>query len=93
MRDLAHDGQVVGDEQVGDAEVLLQVLEQVQDLGLDRDVEGGDGLVADDELRPKGDRAGDPDALALAAGELIRVAVVVLRVEADALHQVVDRAP
>jgi hypothetical protein len=34
-----------------------------------------------------GERAGDADALPLAAGELVRVAVVVLRVEADDLQQ------
>ena len=38
------------------------------------------------------ERAGDADALALAAGELVRVAVVVLRVEADQLQQVLHRA-
>ena len=91
VRDLPDDREVVGHEQVGDAEVLLEVAQQVQDLGLDRDVERRDGLVADDELRPQRDRARDADALALAAGELVRVAVVVLRVEADALHQLVDR--
>ena len=61
--------------------------EQVEDLRLDRDVERGDGLVGDDELRLQRERAGDPDALALAAGELVRVAVVVLGVEPDLLHQ------
>ena len=35
-------------------------------------------------------RAGDADALALAAGELGREAVVVLGVEADELHQLLD---
>ena len=35
-------------------------------------------------------RAGDADALALAAGELVGVAVVVLGVEADDLEQLLD---
>ena len=52
---------------------LLQVLEQVEDLRLDRDVERGDRLVADDEVRVQGERARDADALALAAGELVRI--------------------
>ena len=47
----ADDGEVVRDEQVGEPEVVLQVLQQVEDLRLDRDVERGDRLVADDQLR------------------------------------------
>ena len=38
------------------------------------------------------ERARDADALALAAGELVRIAVVVLRVEPDPVHQVLHRA-
>ena len=53
--------------------------EQVDDLRLDRDVERRDGLVGDDQLRVQGERAGDADPLALAAGELVRVAVQVGR--------------
>ena len=50
-RDVAHDGQVVRDEQVGEPELALQVLQQVDDLRLDRDVERGDGLVEDEQAR------------------------------------------
>ena len=68
----------------------LQVLEQVDHLRLDRHVERGDRLVGDEQLGLQGQRAGDADALALAAGELVRVAVVVLGVEADDLEQLLD---
>ncbi len=76
--DVADDADVVGDEDVGEAELLLEVVEQVDDLSADRDVEGGDRLVGDDQLRVQRQRPGDPDPLPLAAGELVRVAVVVL---------------
>jgi serine kinase of HPr protein (carbohydrate metabolism regulator) len=69
-----HHGEVVGDEQIGKAEAALQVLQQVDDLRLDRDVEGGDRLVAHDQVGIDRQRAGDADALALAAGELVRIA-------------------
>jgi hypothetical protein len=46
-------------------ELLLKVLQQVEDLGLDRDVERRDGLVADDEARAKRERSGDADPLPL----------------------------
>ena len=43
--------EVVGDEEVGEAELALQVLHQVQDLRLHRDVERRGRLVADQEIR------------------------------------------
>ena len=39
----------------------LEILEQVEDLRLDRDVERRDRLVGDDQLRVGDDRARDPD--------------------------------
>ena len=51
VADVADDRQVVGDEQVGQRELVLEALQQVDDLGLDRHVEGADRLVGDDELR------------------------------------------
>ena len=73
--DVPHDGQVVGDEEVGEVEALLEGAEQVDDLSLNRNVEGGDGLVADDEGRVYGKGSGNADPLALAAAELVGVAV------------------
>ena len=55
--------------------LALEVLHEVQDLGLDRDVERRDRLVGDDEPRVERERTGEADALALAAGELVGVAV------------------
>src|SRR4051812_3017857 len=81
------DGEVVGDEQVREPELLLQVLEQVEDLGLDRDVERRDGLVTHDQLRVQGQGAGDADALALPAGELVRVAIDEVGAEPDDVEQ------
>ena len=85
--DVADDAEVVGDEDVGQRELVLEVVEQVDDLGLDRHVERRDGLVGDDQARVERERARDADALALAARELVRVAVVVLGREADDVHQ------
>ena len=68
------DRQVVGDEQVGQAPLAPQVEHQAQELGADRDVEHRDRLVGDDELRVHDQRPGDDDPLALAAGQLVRVA-------------------
>jgi hypothetical protein len=87
---VADHAEVVGDEDVGEAELLLQVLEQVDDLGLDRDVEGAHRLVGDDQLGFQRQRAGDPDPLPLPAGELVRIPVVVLWRKSDPLEQFLD---
>ena len=67
VADVLDDAHVVGDEHVGQAELALERLEQVEDLGLDRHVERRHRLVADDEVRLEDERPGDADALALAA--------------------------
>ena len=68
----------------------LEVGEQVEDLRLDRHVERADRLVEHEDLRVERERAGDADALALPAGELVRVAGRVLGAEADELEQLGD---
>ena len=88
--DVADDGEVVRDEEVGQPEVALQLDEQVQDLGLDRDVERRDGSSATISFGCSDERARDADALALAAGELVRVAVERARAEPDALERLGD---
>ena len=70
----------------------LQIDEQVDDLRLDRDVERGERLVGDDEARLDGERARDADALALAAGELVRIARRDLGAQADDVEQLARRA-
>ena len=89
---MADDAEVMGDEEVGQPELVLHVLEQVDDLRLHGDVERGDRLVGDDQLGPQRKCAGDADALALAAGELVREPVVVLGLQADAVEQVLHAA-
>ena len=78
----------MADEQVREVQVALEVEQQVEDLALDRDVEGRHRLVGDDQVRAQGERPGDADPLALAAGELVRVAARVLPAQADELERV-----
>ena len=66
--------QIMRDEQVGKSQLLLQFLKGVDDLRLDGNIQGGDRLVADDELGVDRQGARDADALALPAGKLMRVA-------------------
>ena len=85
--DVLDHAQVMGDEQVGQAHFLLQVLEHIHDLCLNGHVQCGDRLVADDELGVHSQCTGNAHALTLAAGELVAVAVCVLAVQAHALQQ------
>ncbi len=56
--DVADHRQVVGDEQVRQPELVLQLLEQVDDAGLDADVERRHRLVEHDEARARGPAPG-----------------------------------
>ena len=71
--DLADDGQVVRDEEHGEAVAIAQFAEKMEDLGLYGYVEGGGGLVGDEQARAVDDGHRDEDALALAAGELVGI--------------------
>ena len=92
IRDVPDHAEVVRDEQVGQPELVLKVLEQVDDLRLYGDVECGDRLVGDDELGPQRKCPRDADALALAAGELVREAVGVFGRKPDPVEQIPHRA-
>ena len=85
--DVADDGEVVPDEQVGEAESLLHLAQQHQDLRADGHVERGDRLVEHEEARLHRQRSRDRDPLALAAAELMRIAVAGVLAESDRLEQ------
>jgi hypothetical protein len=72
--------------------LLLDAQDQTQDAIRHQRVEGGGDLVADDELGPSCERAGDAHALLLLARELGRVAVGELRRQLDLLQEFGDRS-
>lgn len=65
----------MGDEEVAKLEFLLELDEQVEDLSLDRHVEGRNGFIANDQLRAKAYGAPNADTLLLATGKLMGVAM------------------
>ena len=91
VRDVPDHRQVVRDEEVGEAELGLEVLQQVDDLGLDRDVERRYRLVGDDQVGPHDQGAGDADALALATREFARVARQSGRRQAAGVERLADQ--
>ena len=75
VRHVLDDRQIMADEQHREPELALQILQQVDDLRLHRDVERRHRFIADDQVGLGGECARDADALALPAGELVRPAV------------------
>ena len=61
---------VVGDEEVGEIVLPLELAQEIQNLRLDRDVEGRDRFVEHDEAGFGRERARHRDALALPTGHL-----------------------
>ncbi len=72
--DLRHHRKAVRDQQVGQAKLLLQFLQQYQHLCTNGNIQRGNRLIGNDQLRPQNQRARDADALALAAGKFVRIA-------------------
>ena len=75
VADLGHDAQVVSHEQHAHAELRAQRAEQLEDLGLDGDVERGGRLVRDQESRLARQRHRDQDPLTHPARERVWVVV------------------
>ena len=71
-------------------ELVAQVEQQIEDLRPNRAIERRGRLVGDDHPRIERDGPGDADALALAAGELVRVAVLHGGLEPDLDERVGD---
>src|SRR5262249_18912907 len=90
---VANNRQSMRDEQVGYAKLFLQILKQVDHLGLDRNIECRDRLVADYELGAKRYGSGDPYTLPLATGELVRIAIPVAGCEPNHADQLGNTGP
>ena len=79
--------QVVGDEEHREVEALLELFQKLEHLFLHRNVECRDRFVGDEQRGFERERAGDADALALAAREFMRKPVRRARIEADELEK------
>src|SRR3989338_1699964 len=67
--------EVVRNKKIGQVEFALQLTQEIDDLLLDDDVQRRHRLIQNQQFRIKHQGAGDGDALALPAAELVRVAV------------------
>ena len=87
VRQIANQRHGVGDEQVRQAELALQLCQEINDLRRHTDIEGGDGFIGHHELRPEGQSAGDADSLPLPAAEFVREALHGGWIEAHGVEQ------
>ncbi len=74
VADMADNGKVVGNKEVGEVKVFPQSHQQGDNLCLNGNIQSRNWLVTYDEFRPYGQRPGNTDALSLAAAELVRIA-------------------
>jgi hypothetical protein len=86
------DADIVGDEQVGNAEFILQFLEQIQDLRLHRHIERRGRFVANDQFGIDSQRACDRDPLTLSALKFMWVLGQRAGRQADMVEQARDSA-
>jgi hypothetical protein len=77
----------MGDEKVCQVHLFLQLLQEIDDLRLNRNIQRGDRLVADNKFGGHGQSAGNTDALALPAAKLVRITVVMIFAEAHLPEQ------
>src|SRR5579872_538474 len=87
---MPHHGEIMADEEVGEAELVLQVAHQVEDLRLHRNVKRRSRLVAHDELGFGSECARNRNALALAAGKFMRKFPAVIGMQANEAKQFAD---
>ena len=66
----------MGDDDIRQLKFILKVDQQVDNLGLNRDVQRGDGFIADNDLGVEGQGPGDADTLPLAAAEFMGIASI-----------------
>src|SRR5215510_9001278 len=64
-------GQIVADQEIGDAEFSLQIFQEIENLRADGDIEGGHRLVEDHQGGLQHQSPCDPDTLTLATAKLV----------------------
>ena len=83
---VADNREVVANKDVCQTVIFLQLFKQVNYLCLNRNVQCRNRLIADNNLWLKHNSARDTNTLTLTARELMRVAVLKLKVKANFLH-------
>ena len=80
-------GQIVRDEHIRQPELALQILQQIDHLRLHRYIECRHRFIANDQTGLDRQRPRDTDTLTLTTGKFMRIALHVLRRQADLVEQ------
>ena len=83
MGDTANDPEIMGDEEVGQAQIILQLFEQFQNVFCHQLVERRCRFIADDQIRIGRQRTSNTDTLLLAARKGCRQAASIIFWQAD----------
>ncbi len=75
VAEVPNHGQIVRNEQIAQLQIATQLVQQREYARLNRHIEGTGRCIEYHEFRRRDLSAGDADALALPAGELVRVAL------------------
>ena len=89
----AHHGEIVGDEDVGEAVLGLQLVENLQEPRLLHLIERRQRLVQDQQARLQYQRAGEIDALTLAGAQPDLQMIVDIGRQADLAHHLAHTVP
>jgi hypothetical protein len=85
VRDMADNIQSMCNKEIGQAQSVLQVTQEIDDLRLYRDIEGRDRFISDYESGMERDTASNTDTLSLTTGKFMWVAVATARIESHQL--------
>ena len=69
VAELVDDVEIVRNKEIAQIQLFPKVAKKLEDLGLDRYVQGRNGFVRDDKAGPSDESCRDADSLSLAAGE------------------------
>jgi hypothetical protein len=90
ISDVLDHSQVVGNEQIGQTELGLEIKQNVEDLRLNRNIQSRHSFVGHNEFSIHCQGSGDADALTLTAREFVWVTFIVFRSQTNTIHEVLD---
>ncbi len=73
IRKIGDNTEVVGDKEDGHAELISEIAKEVENLGLDGDIEGGGGFIGDEKLGLAGEGHGDHGPLLHSTRKLVGI--------------------
>jgi hypothetical protein len=83
----------MGYKKICEPELLLQVLEQVDNLGLDRDIKGGNRFITDNKSGPQGKGTGYGNPLSLTPGKFMGISVGIGRLQSYNFQELLHPPP